>query len=348
MKVFVYLLFFLVNLIVLVSPIIAPKDFWFAGVIVQLIPLFFVINSFLVLIFLIKGKKRILFPFLFVIPSFIFFFGATYQFPSNNIPEIQNTTSIVSYNTSFFNKKTTFSEEYYDPLSNTDAIEINDWLKSNNADIICLQEFFDDVNSSILNNVASISEAGGYYHNFVYKQKHDNGIREGLIIFSKYPIIEKGTVFLSENHYNGAIYADLKINSDTVRIINAHLESMRLGSKANYLTGLIKAYKRGVVKHNLQLEQLLSFIKNTPYKMILCGDLNETPYSFVYNKLGNDLYNAFENGGSGFGFSYNSSILPFLRIDNQFYDTRIKLIRFDTKMDCKASKHFPIIGIYAL
>ncbi len=329
---------------------IAPKYFWPVGMLVQLIPLLWIINIILLLIMILKKSRFFYFPLFIIIILSIFFFNSTFQLRNTEKSTASNSISVISYNASFFKKKTTFSKEYYDPLLNAAALEINNWLVLNEADVICVQEFFDDVNSDILNNIATITASGKYEYHFVYKQKHDNGIRQGLVIFSKYPIIDKGTVFISENNYNGAIYTDLKIKNDTVRIIDVHLESMRLASKTDYLFTFFRAYKYGVIKHNIQLEKLMSFIRKTPpqYKIILCGDLNETPYSFVYKQLNEKLNNAFENAGSGFGFSFNSQSLPLLRIDNQFYDPRLQIQTFKTIEECNASEHFPIVGEYSL
>ena len=220
MKLILHTAFFIFSLFLMLSRNIAPKYFWPVGMLVQLIPLLWIINIILLLIMILKKSRFFYFPLFIIIILSIFFFNSTFQLRNTEKSTASNSISVISYNASFFKKKTTFSKEYYDPLLNAAALEINNWLVLNEADVICVQEFFDDVNSDILNNIATITASGKYEYHFVYKQKHDNGIRQGLVIFSKYPIIDKGTVFISENNYNGAIYTDLKIKNDTVRIID--------------------------------------------------------------------------------------------------------------------------------
>jgi len=118
--------------------------------------------------------------------------------------------------------------------------------------------------------------------------------------------------------------------------------------RQNYLKSLLTNYKNGTIIHNKQSNKLMTFIMNSPYKIMVCGDFNEVPYSYVYNQISSILNNAFEIAGKGFGFSYNGNILSFLRIDNQFFDSRIKILNFETVYSCKASKHFPILGDYLI
>lgn len=166
-----------------------------------------------------------------------------------------------------------------------------------------MQEFFDDQESAIFSTVETLTSASDYKHHFVYKDQVKNRTRRGLIILTKFPITNRGTVFTSANHYNGAIYADVKTPQGVVRVINTHLESMKLGSQKN-IVGVLRAYKDGVITHAHQSNQLKAFINKSQVPVILCGDLNETPYSYVYRQLANEMRNAFEERGNGFGFTY--------------------------------------------
>jgi endonuclease/exonuclease/phosphatase family metal-dependent hydrolase len=115
----------------------------------------------------------------------------------------------------------------------------------------------------------------------------------------------------------------------------------------NKLTKALVQYKTGAVKRSKQIEQLIKDIKKSPYKVIIAGDLNDPPYSYTYEKLSKHLKNAFEEKGTGFGFTYNGK-LPMLRIDQQFCDKGIKVCSFKTKNKIKFTDHVPIIGTYSL
>ena len=66
-----------------------------------------------------------------------------------------------------------------------------------------------------------------------------------------------------------------------------------------------------------------------------------------YQKLKKYLHSSFENGGRGFGFTFNGKMF-FLRIDNQFYSEGITLSEFETHNSVKHTDHFPISADYSL
>ena len=332
----------------LLSTFISPDIFWGFGFLVFLIPFVSIFCLLISIYNFFKLKTGFFLTYLAIFFCSLYHFNTTYQFSSLGEIKDDKAFSVMSYNVSFFNKKQTFSKEYYDPSHNTKAFQIREWLSYNSTDIMCLQEFFDDINSPFLNNIQHLLKIQDYKKYFVFEQKHDNGISGGLIILSKYPIINKGQIFLSDNGYNGAIFADIKINNDTIRIVNAHFESMQLPTKRNNPKELIGSLKRGILKHNYQTNLLMDFLEESQYEVILCSDLNEPSYSHVYYKINSLLRNSFEEKGEGFGFTYNGNLLKFIRIDNQFYSKNIILHDFKTINDFRASKHFPLIGSYSI
>jgi hypothetical protein len=66
------------------------------------------------------------------------------------------------------------------------------------------------------------------FYSFNTKLDFDGDHHFGIIIFSRYPIINKQTVTSYPNDYNSIFqYADIKKDSDTFRIFNIHLQSLR-------------------------------------------------------------------------------------------------------------------------
>jgi len=104
--------------------------------------------------------------------------------------------------------------------------------------------------------------------------------------------------------------------------------------------------RRGFISRAKQIKDLLSSIEECKYKLILCGDLNELPYSYTYFALRNLLDNAFEKAGNGFGFTYNGKLF-FLRIDNQFFSKEISIHKFMTHRNVDFSDHFPLTATYS-
>lgn len=177
---------------------------------------------------------------------------------------------------------------------------------------------------------------------------------------SKYPIVKRGE---KEFFYpNGLLYADVKIGKDTLRIINVHLRSMivRFGGlkeayqDKDYDQGrsetrkVLRKLKVGFGHHAQETNELAEWIDQSPHPVLVCGDFNETPYGYAYGQVRHRLSNAFEEVGSGFGFSYRNAP-RYIRIDNQFYDKKkLEVLDFQTHREVGYSDHYPIIGRYKL
>jgi endonuclease/exonuclease/phosphatase family metal-dependent hydrolase len=254
---------------------------------------------------------------------------------------------MVTYNCRFFNSGAWFSEQYRDSTRNPKALEAKAWLLAHPAEIKCLQEFFDDVNSPIFNNEKTLLAGGKYASFFVAKPKHDNGVRFGLAIFSTFPIIGRGEVFLSKNTYNGAIYADVVRGRDTIRVVNVHLESARLSRQAGIRANL-GAYTRAAAQRAAQTDSLLVFIDRSPYPVLLGGDFNETPASYVYQRLARRLAPTFAEAGQGWGGTYLLAGWPLPQIDHQFCQAPWRAIRHQVRGDLRTSDHLPIEAEYQL
>ena len=104
--------------------------------------------------------------------------------------------------------------------------------------------------------------------------------------------------------------------------------------------------RKGFVSRAIQIKGLVNNIKECKYKIILCGDLNELPYSYPYFSLRGQLHNAFEKAGNGFGFTYNGKLF-FLRIDNQFFSKNLEINNFMTHRNIDYSDHFPLTASYS-
>ena len=334
------------SIIVFFSNRVSPASFWPAGFVAPLAPFIYIANVLLLIYLLFKQ------PFRAVLVGIVLIIGLpvvhkSYQFISSSEEVARPSLRVLSYNVSFFSVPTVFSKQYSMPDYNMLVTNAIGWLKQNDADILCLQEFFDDEDSDIYNTVDALTKDTGYQHHFVYKDQVKNRTRRGLIILSKFPIVDRGTIFTSENHYNGAVYADVQTPQGTVRMINVHLESMRLGTLKRNIFGALSAYKRGIAMHALQADQLIAFIRESPHPIILCGDLNETPYSYVYHQLAIVMNNAFEEAGQGFGVTYLGKRLSFLRIDQQFATPGLRILRYTTHHDITFSQHLPIEASYS-
>jgi endonuclease/exonuclease/phosphatase (EEP) superfamily protein YafD len=197
----------------------------------------------------------------------------------------------------------------------------------------------------------------GYVYNVTLRQDAHSFI--GVAIFSKYAIINQGIELFGQHDHNGIVWADIRLGSDTVRIINVHLESMgirvrrvlnqeEMAGVRSETRGILSQLREGFTARGQQIRRVEKHIADSPYPVIVTGDFNETPYSVAYGRIRSKLNSAFEEAGRGFGFTLNRAP-KLLRIDNQFYDARrLTPLSFKTFNDVPYSDHFPIFGEYVV
>jgi endonuclease/exonuclease/phosphatase family metal-dependent hydrolase len=262
--------------------------------------------------------------------------------------------TVLSFNSRLFN-----AHDYFNKGSKEKPRQAIGWLKNLGADILCLQEFYSEDQITALNAIRQLKAAGyrAYLTPVFGLNRYWKGFY-GVAIFTKFPILNTGDLVFDRNSLNKGVFADVRIGRDTVRIVNIHLHSMSiqtdsLGDKKNY-RGLkedsrytFRKLKGGFTARARQIALVDRFVRESPYKVILCGDFNDIPYSYTYQRLRRHLRNAFEDAGSGFGFTLNDDKLFFLRIDNQFYDEALEVHNFKTHREVTYSDHFPISATYS-
>ena len=336
---------FLVSIFLFLSVHFTPETFSYTGLLPLLIPFFMIINAVLFLLLVFAKRKLLVIPLVALIMGWKFI-GITFQL--NEKQTDNEGLAILSYNTHLFNYRQ--AQEESQDLSRNSL----QWVTENPSDIKCLQEFFQDYTTPSLNAIKQLSDNGTYEYSYHIVAGNPKKRSYGLAIFSKHPILNEGLVFENDKN-NGAMFIDIQVDSDTLRIYNTHLESMSIkatslgdveGIKQNYRSTLGKL-KNGIQMRAAQVKILSDHIKNSPYPVILAGDFNDVPYSYTYFTLKSILLNAFEEAGRGFGFTYNR-VLIFLRIDNIFYDETLNIKQFKTHREVDYSDHYPISAVFGL
>ena len=233
-------------------------------------------------------------------------------------------------------------------------------INENQPDIACCQEMVGSDNvPKAINYIPDIMQAEGftdYHYSFNPKLDFDGNHHFGIIIFSKYPIINKQTVSFYPNDYNSIFqFADIVKGEDTIRIFNIHLQSLKFNAaNLEYIEkptitdeadlkkskSLISKLKKGFLKRKVQAERIREEMDKSPYPVIVCGDFNDVPNSYAYNTIGKGMKNAFAEKGSGIGRTF-SGISLTLRIDNIFVADKFSVEQF-LRIPKKLSDHFPL------
>ncbi len=239
--------------------------------------------------------------------------------------------------------------------------EMISMINQHQPDVACFQEVVaSDKEPSAINYIPDLLQKLNFnYYHYTYNPKLDFDGKHhfGLLILSKYPIINKRNVSYPPNDYNSIFqYVDIKKDADTFRVFNVHMQSLKFSEGnihfiekplLNDQEGLrnsrnvISRFKTGFIKRKWQSERLKSAMNKSPFPVIVCGDFNDVPNSYAYNTVGKGLKNTFEQKGTGIGRTF-FSISPTLRIDHIFVDNRFNVEQY-VRIKKKLSDHFPLI-----
>jgi endonuclease/exonuclease/phosphatase family metal-dependent hydrolase len=297
------------------SPYISPVLFWPIAFIGLIFPVLYIINI-LFLIYWCNGFKKPIWANLIIlligIGNISSFFGTSPNSSSSN-----ENIKVLTYNVRLFNK--------YNWLKETNIKnEIFNFFRKENADILCIQEFYtpDEIpNLNYTDRHIGVQSKKSKWH---------------MAIYSNYPQIKKETVSINgERMNNTCIYSDILIKKDTIRVYNIHLASNWFNSsdysfiqnpkKAKFKEGVLGITERMInsyKKRALEVDVIKKHMRRSPFPLIVCGDFNDTPLSYAYHSILGNLVDAFSISGKGLGVSFIK--IPALRIDYILHDAELE------------------------
>jgi len=332
----------------ILSTIISPKLSWHFAFLGLGYPILFVLLLFFAVIWLIYKKKKVVFPILlialglFALPNAFNLFGKKTS-KKDSTKEIK----IMSYNVRNF--------EVYDKNGReTKRDKIIALIKKESPDILCLQEAHQTKNHLLFDDFKKTT--GLPYHHFEVGVKTKRGGEFGVAIFSKYPITTTDSYPFGSGGNVGA-RAELLIGEQPISVFNIHLESANIEN--SYYTysskeqekisnkeyserskRVIGQLKNAYINRSDQAKTIHQEIKKINHPVIVCGDFNDTPVSYSYNKVKGNLQDAFKYGKIGFGETYPE--IPILRIDHTFVSNDFQINDYEIRKE-KISDHYPII-----
>ena len=171
--------------------------------------------------------------------------------------------------------------------------EVLQYLLSQDADVVCLQEVdvYKDAKYLTLPDVRQTlgSKYPYSYLDFsVYNKRH----QYGTMVWSKYPLIHKQSIHY-ETQGNLSTRCDIVVGCDTIRLINNHLESYKLASEDLTDMDRIEAkWKRAIPLRNAQAQVVRREIEASPYPVVIVGDFNSVALSYAYWHISRGLHDA--------------------------------------------------------
>ena len=313
-----------------ILPYVVPKSFPILSVLSLLVPVFIIINFIFLIYWILNVRKQFLLSLLVLILGYSHV-TSLYKFSGKTTEPSQHSISVMSYNVRLFNIYEWIKEDRVDD-------KIVDLVQTESPDVIAFQEFHKK------------QEANFNFYPYKYVALKGKNKKTGQAIFSKFPIIHKGSLKFP-NTPNNAIYIDIVQQNDTIRVYNLHLESLRINPKEEEFSQenserLLKRMANTFKMQQSQAELFELNRKNCTYKKIILGDFNNTQFSNVYKTIKGDMQDAFVNSGKGFGKTLDYPFFP-MRIDFILVDESFTVNTFKTFSE-HFSDHYAIKSIISL
>ncbi|WP_405199237.1 endonuclease/exonuclease/phosphatase family protein [Christiangramia sp. LLG6405-1] len=308
-------------------PHVPPKTFPLLSVLSLGVPVLIILNALFLVYWLIRLKRQLLLSLIVLLLGYNYI-SVFVNFGNDIDEELEADLTLMSYNVRMFNA--------YNWTERTDIPEkITAFVKEKNPDILSVQEHY--VGAAELSKI--------YPYKYV-KLKGKNS-EFGSAIFSKYPIIKEHSVDFPHDGNNNAIYADILVNKDTLRVFNVHFQSLNIKPGITDLKNedskkLLGRIGYGFSLQQEQAEMMMREVDESPYKTIIMGDFNNTSFSYIYDLVRQDgrFNDAFLTAGTGFGKSFKLNYFP-LRIDFLLIEKQMEILEFE-KYDVDFSDHFPV------
>lgn len=321
------------------SVVFDPAKFWFFTLFGLLYPVFLVITLGLFIWALVRRSSMKGLLLVVLLPSF-FFAGRYYQ-PHWKTVEGTPSLKVVSYNVGLF----AHADKEQDRAQLADSVSA--YLMRQDADIICLQEFY--LPSQFNLDHWLHQHFPGYkaeYYVLTGKSGH-----AGNLTLSRRPVVGRGKEAF-EKSTNMAIWTDVRLDSSTVRIFNCHFESynISLGRLVKGLrddafreeTGL--KMRRSIRERPRQVAHVLKSVNSASVRSLVLGDFNDTPLSYTYFRLLRGRHDSFVKAGRGFGATYRA-LWPFVRIDYILYPKDLSAVSYSIG-NASFSDHYPVIATF--
>jgi endonuclease/exonuclease/phosphatase family metal-dependent hydrolase len=330
---------------------IDPRKVWIFAIFGLMCPVLLLVNAGFFIVWMILWKKYALISLAAIILGFNHLATSfSFSFTPREKP-LAGDFKAISYNVHMFKGKSWSSGSY--------RSEIADYISREKPDLICFQEFNirEDKPEPVLRQLSEKWELP-YHIVENYSPEKPRIPLSGLAIFSAFPVSGTGRIMDSKGRIF-TIFTDLVIGPDTIRLYNVHLNSISFGQRDvdfyNQLVGnrpetiqwqegvvsVVKKLKKAFINRSEQMTILLAEIAGTNYPVMVCGDFNDTPFSYTYRQVTRNLSDAFFSAENDiFGNTYAGS-MPSYRIDYMMYGNGIKACSY-YRDKADFSDHYPV------
>ncbi|MBR1765791.1 MAG: endonuclease/exonuclease/phosphatase family protein [Bacteroidales bacterium] len=299
------------------------------------------LNVVFVLVWLMMGKWQFLISTAAIAARFSFvglFFqvGGTSTVPP--LDEHPDMVTLMSFNVHLFG-----GNGYESTPKKENAQAFLQLLREEQPMVLCLQEYGSVKGMSVTDSL----ELMGYNHYF--GSRGSNTAPANTVVFSKLPItyvkkIDQQKILVEILHgerpfrllcvHMGSYSFDLNDRAEVEQM--AHL---RIDSTSRRTLG--KA-KETVLRHETEWnEQLRPLVADCKMPLLLAGDMNDIPSSWLYKQISLLLDDTYRDKGLGFCTTYNGSF-PRFRIDMVFHSPQFSTLSY-RRIGNDLSDHYPVL-----
>jgi endonuclease/exonuclease/phosphatase family metal-dependent hydrolase len=218
-----------------------------------------------------------------------------------------------------------------------------DFLKKNgNPDILCTQE----TRADFYKELATLMD-----------YKHVFNLKKGTVILSRLPLEAGGDIPFGDTHNSTLWVQAILPDGQTVRLYNVHLQSNKVTNDAERviengqlddqgtwrkILGMLRRVDGATHVRTDQAERLRKHMLACPHPVVVCGDFNDTPNSYVYRHVSEGLTDTYQAVGRGVGTTF-AGVLPMLRIDYVLTDPKFRPVRCVIERNNEWSDHYPVV-----
>ena len=247
----------------------------------------------------------------------------------------------------------TYNIQTYQPIKN--QIKCVKFVEKANADIVFIQEMDGNLRNVIRSRLSK------YYPYQLWSDKSYD--YTGGLILSRFPFITRSNIQLGTIFSRGQSnlnHATIQFHGQEIHLYNCHLFH-----GAHLFLDLVRQEKNRQVRwqkfleasnrHQGEAMQIATRVQEQQAPVILVGDFNNTPNSYVYQLFSRTMQNAYACAGWGLGGTYGhksvySLVLPrlrflifdFLRIDHIFCSHDFKVLSAQV-FQVEGSDHRPML-----
>lgn len=235
--------------------------------------------------------------------------------------------------------------------------EVVRYLARQDADVVCLQEA-----ATQPWQWEQIKGRLGRQYPHVDTSKCKASWGDDIMVLSKFPIVRKERVSYESKTNQSCAFWLLTARGDTTVLVANHLESVGIPAEMKRrFKHMVKGELRGdsAREESRQLYSMLAEAtqrrapqavavaeyvrRHRRYPVILCGDFNDSPISYVHRTIARQLTDCYTATGNGPGISYHSNAF-YVRIDNIMCSSHFTPYDCHVDRSITASDHYPVVG----